>query len=247
MVRYWIDTILDFSIDIAPLAALAGVIVAIFTLRAIRLQRQKAYEQQLFLSNVTVWMQKNLNGTPCVLKPDWKRQNSQHSLPFFNLEMHNIGLGAANTIRIIWLYNRSKIIEKFKRLGSQTKLLKVNGEGHFEYLFKEESNTGYGFIIKPTEESEVELSFLAANNKESIRMPQALYNYLTFIPYLELVKQDLPQRIELKEEICEIEFVYYDIGGKRHRQRIKMSIELYAFSKEFSEDNYALATISFRK
>jgi hypothetical protein len=247
MARYWIDAILNFSINVTPLAALAAVIVAIFTLREIRLQRQKTYEPQLFLSNVTVWMQKNLNGTPCILKSDWQKQNSQHSLPFFDLEMYNIGLGAANTIKITWLYNRSKIIEKFEQLGSQTNLLKKNNEGHFEYLFNKESSTGYGFIIESTEESIVELSFLTANNKENIRMPEAIYNYLSFIPYLELVKQNFPRRIELKEEICEIKFSYYDIGGKRHRQRIKMSIELYAFSKEFSENNYALATISFRK
>jgi len=243
----WVKTIIDYAIDAAPLAVLFGVIIALFTLREIRRQRQKAYEPQLFLSNLTVWMQKNENGTPCILKSDWKRQNGLKSLPFFNLEMHNIGLGAANTVEIVWRYNRKGLIEKFETLASKTKLLKVNGDGQFEYLFKEESDSGYGFSIETIEDSKEEISFLTANQSSSIRMPQALYNYLTFIPYLELVRQDLPRRIDMIEKICVVEFVYYDIGGKRHRQRISMHIELYAYSKEFSENNYALASISFKK
>ncbi len=243
----WVNTIIGYAIDAVPLVALFGVIIALFTLREMQRQRQKAYEPQLFLSNLTVWMQKNENGTPFILKSDWKRQNGLNSLPFFNLEMHNIGLGAANTIAIIWQYDRKGFIEKFKTLASKTKLLKVKDDGYFEYLFKEESDSGYGFSIETTEDSKEELSFLTSDQTSSIRMPQALYNYLTFIPYLELVKQNLPRRIDMTKEICVIKFVYYDIGGKRHRQKIRMYIELYAYSKEFPENNYALASISFKK
>lgn len=243
----WIDTVIRYASNAAPLVALLGIVVAVFTLREIRLQRQKAYEPQLFLSNLTVWMQKNANGTPCILKSDWKRQDPSKSLPFFNLELHNIGLGAANTIETTWRYDQKSLIERLETLASQTNLLKVDGEGHFEYLFNNQSDSGYGFSIESVEKSRAELSFLTANQSANIKIPQALHNYLTFIPYLELVRQNLPRRVDMMEEICVIEFVYYDIGGRRHTQKIRMYVELYAFSKEFTEENYALAVLRFRK
>ena len=233
--------------NIVSIIALCGLIIAICTLREMKLQREHSYAPQLLLENLQVWMQKNQNGTPCVLKRDWRKKDG-FALPFFDVKIYNIGLGAANTIEIIWLYDRNEIINKFKELGSQTHLLKFDNkkEGYFQYLFNAQYGSGYGFYIEPIEDAKIELPFLSPNKSTNIRIPEAIYNYLTFIPFLTLASQEWPRQLNITEELAEIELGYNDIGGKHHTQRLKMYVELYAFSKEFSDNNYATATIKFK-
>ncbi len=241
------NIVVDYRVTPAQLITLVGVLIAVFTLFEIRKQRLKSYEPKLFFTNMSFWLQRNSNGTPCILKSEYRKSNDCPSMPFFPIDVHNIGLGAANTISIKWVYNRSKIIEKFEELGNQTKLLLKKDEGYFHYIFGDTPDQGYGFTIPPTEDSKKEISFLTANQSIKTKMSEALYHYLTFIPYLELINQNNPRRIVLNIDEFKVRCTYFDVGGKKRNQIINLSIQVYAFSKEFSGENYGTGTITFKK
>jgi len=241
------NIVVDYCVTPAQLITLVGVLIAVFTLFEIRKQRLKSYEPKLFFTNMSFWLQRNSNGTPCILKSESSKSNAFSSMPFFPIDVHNIGLGAANTISIKWVYNRSKIIAKFEELGNQTKLLLKKNEGYFHYIFGDNPDQGYGFTIPPTEDSKKEISFLTANQSTKTKMSEALYNYLTFIPYLELINQNNPRRIELNIDEFKVLCTYFDVGGTKHNQTINLSIQVSAFSEEFHEENYGIGTITFRK
>ena len=247
MIWFWLSKIVDYCVTIAPLITFFGVLIALCALLEIRKQRLKSYEPKLFFSNMSFWLQKNASGTPCILKSEPEKSNDLYSGPFFRINIHNIGLGAANTISIKWVYNQRKIIEKFEELGNQKGLLLTKNEGYFHYIFGDSPNQGYGFTIPPTEDSKEEISFLTANQSIKTKMSKALYNYLTFIPYLELINQNNPRRIDLNIDEFKVRCTYFDVGGKKRNQIINLSIQVYAFSKEFSEENYGTGTITFRK
>ena len=244
-----LSKILNFVLRLDVLTFLL-VVAAFFSLAEMRKQRQKSYEPQLFLSNLTLYLQNNSNGTPCILKKDFKEAKGLLSGagPFFQLEIHNIGLGAANTILIKWIYDREKLIKRFNELGTKTSLLESTHDGHYKYKLGNELEDTYGFSIPPNEDSNQNISFLAANQKGQMPMSQALYNYLTFMPYLELKAQKDPRRIDMGNgNDFEILFTYYDVGGKRHNQKIKIIISIYAYSEEFVGYNYGIVKLTFKK
>jgi len=247
MISFSLSKIVDCVAILASLSIFVGVLIALFTLFEIRKGRQKAYEPKLFFSNMTFWLQKNANGTPCILKSDSRKSDGSSSDPFFSIDIHNIGLGAANTISIKWVYDQREIIKKFEELGKQTKLLMAIKEGYFHYIFGNEPDQGYGFIISSSEDSKEEISFLTPNQSTKTKMPEALSNYLTFIPYLELINQNNPMRIALNIDDFKVLCTYFDTGGKKHKQTINLSIQVYVYSKEFHENNYGIGTITFRK
>ncbi len=247
MISFSLSKIVDYVAILVPLSAFGGVLIAYLTLREIRKGRQKAYEPKLFFSDMTFWLQKNANGTPCILKSDSRKSNGSCSDPFFSMDIHNIGLGAANTILIKWVYDQREIIKKFEELGNQTRLLRTMNEGYFHYIFGDEPVQTYGFKISSTEDSKEEISFLTANQSTKTKTPDALSNYLTFIPYLELINQNNPMRIHLNIDDFKVLCTYFDIGGKKYNQTINLSIQVYVYSKEFLEKNYGIGTITFRK
>lgn len=222
-------------------------LIALFTLFEIRKGRLRAYEPKLFFPNMKFWLQKNANGTPCILKSDSRKSDGSSSDPFFSIDIHNIGLGAANTISIKWVYDQRKIIKKFEELGNQTRLLRTMNAGYFHYIFGDEPDQTYGFKISSTEDSKEEISFLTPNQSTKTKMPDALSNYLTFIPYLELINQNNPRRIALSIDDFKVLCTYFDIGGKKYNQTINLSIQAYAYSEEFHENNYGIGIITFRK
>jgi len=242
-----LSQILHASIKASPIVTVLGVFIALFTLFEMRRQRQKSYEPQLFFANMTFYLQKNMDGTPCILKSSFEKANSLHSGPFFSIEVFNIGLGSANTITIKWLYDQKRLIKRFAELGEQAKLLSIDKNGYFKYQFGESPEQVFGSSLSSIEESKREVSFLSANQSTAIRMPDALFNYLTFLPYLELIKQGSPRRVDLAGKDFTALIEYYDVGGKRHAQKIKLTIEAFAFATEFSENNYGLGTITYTK
>jgi len=170
MILLCLSKIVNYCITYAPLATFVGVLVAIFTLLEIRKRRLKSYEPQLFFTNMTFYLQKNSNGTPCILKSDFDKSDDLNFYFFFLIDIRNIGLGAANTISIKWIYNQRKIIKKFEDLGNQTKLLQKDGEEYFRYIYGDDPNQRYGFKIPSSDDSKEEISFLTANQIKGIKI-----------------------------------------------------------------------------
>jgi hypothetical protein len=196
---------------------------------------------------MTFYLQKNMNGTPCILKESYEKAESSFSVPFYHIDVFNIGLGPANTISIRWEYDQKRLVDRFTTLGRKTKLLHTGEKGHFQYRFGRKRDQRYGFCIGSPADSTRELSFLAPSQSAKVQMSESLFNFLTFIPYLELVGNGNPRRHDLKSRDFTVQLQYFDVGGKKHNQKVAVAIEVYAYAREFAEKNYGIGTITYSR
>jgi hypothetical protein len=228
----------------SSLLALIGIIVALWTLREMAKQRRESYKPRLIFQNKNFFLQKNPNGTPCFLKENSDPVRELYG-PSFLLELKNIGLGSAHDIVIKWNYDQKKMDRRLSQYAQKTQLMRVNPHNHFEFLFDKESQSGYGFFIKNSDEERIRMAFLVSNDSVKVKIPETLHNYITFVPYLELVAQGSPRRVDVKLDEIGIVFEYFDIGGKKQLQRLRMAIEEYAYPEEDHNKNYGVGSVSF--
>ena len=228
----------------SSLLTVIGIAVAIWTLREMVKERRESYKPRVMLQNQNFFLQKNSNGTPCFLKETPDDEKEYYGRPFL-LELKNIGLGSAHDISIKWVYDQRKMACRLKEYAGKTQLMRQNSDNHFEFIFNRESQDAYGFFIKNSEEEKAKKAFLTANESVKVRIPDTLHHYITFLPYLELVAQGKPRRVDIKLDEIGVIFEYYDIGGKKQVQRLQVGIEEYAFAEEDHNKNYGVGTISF--
>jgi hypothetical protein len=207
-------------------------------------ERRESYKPRVVFQNGKFFLQRNSNGTPCFLKQQPGEEKNFYGPQFF-LEIKNIGLGAAHDISIKWVYDQSKMVSRLKEYAEKTQLLKINDNNHFEYMFNRDSRDGFGLFIRSSEEEKVKMAFLTVNDSVEVKIPETLHSYLTFVPYLELIAQGSPRRVDITSDEFGVVFEYYDIGGKKQVQRMKVAIEEYAFAEEDQNKNYVVGTISF--
>ena len=228
----------------SSLLALIGVLVALWTLREMSKQRRESYKPRLIFKNKTFFLQKNPNGTPCFLKENSDAIRELYGASFL-LELKNIGLGSAHDIVVKWKYNQTKMVRRLSEYAEKTQLVRLDAHNHFEFLFDKESRNGYGFFIKNSDEERIRMAFLGSNDSVKVKIPETLHSYITFVPYLELVAQGNPRRVDVKSDEIGIVFEYLDIGGKKQVQRLRMAIEEYAYPEEDHNKNYGVGSISF--
>jgi hypothetical protein len=228
----------------SSLLTLIGIAVAIWTLREMVKERRESYKPRVMFQNRNFFLQKNSNGTPCFLKETPDEEKEFYGRPFM-LELKNIGLGSAHDISIKWVYNQHEIACRLKEYASKTQLVRQNSENHYEFIFNKDNQDGYGFFIKNSEEERTKMAFLTTNKSVKVRIPDTIHHYVTFLPYLELVAKGKPRRVDIKLDEIGVIFEYYDIGGKKQAQRLKVTIEEYGFAEEFHGKNYGAGTISF--
>ena len=145
MILETVKTILSLVEKLIPVISLALVLVTYLTLREVSRQRKEAYRPRLFVGKQSYFLQKNPNGTPCFLKNDSKTLHDLHAKPY-ELELANIGLGAAHTIRVSWKYDKTSIIREMTELGRQSGRLHNVSNGHFQYMFNvNDAEHGYRF------------------------------------------------------------------------------------------------------
>jgi len=228
----------------SSLLTVIGIAVAIWTLREMIKERRESYKPRVMFQNQNFFLQKNSNGTPCFLKETPDEEKEFYGRPFL-LELKNIGLGSAHDISIKWVYDQHKMASRLKEYAGKTQLVRQDRDNHFELIFNKESKDGYGFFIKNSEEEKTKMAFLTANDSVKVRIPDTLHHYITFVPYLELIAQGKPRRVDIKLNEIGVIFEYYDIGGKKQAQRLKVGIEEYAYAEEDHNKNYGVGTISF--
>lgn len=228
----------------SSLLTLILIVVGIWKLREMIKERRESYKPRLVFQNRTFFLQRNSNGTPCFLKQTPDAEKDFYG-PSFLLELKNIGLGSAHDISIKWVYDQRKMVSRLKEYDDKTHLVRLNGNNHFDFMFNKESQDGYGFFIRSSEEEKVKMAFLSANDSLNVKIPETLHHYITFVPYLELTAQGKPRRVDVKSDEIGVVFQYFDIGGKKQVQRLKVGIEEYAFAEEDHNGNYGVGTISF--
>ncbi len=234
----------DILARLVNVFSLAAILISIFVLIEMRKQRRESYKPWLFTKNKNFYLQKNPNGTSCFLKEASDEIQDLYGHDY-NLELHNVGLAAAHTIHIKWDYDHKKLLDEFTKLGTETGMLKRKDESHFEYLFDSEERQGYGFSIHPPAEERSKLAFLRSRDTVNIRIPETIKNYMTFVPYLELLSRKMPHRVDLRDDGFSVRFEFLDISGKKHIQRLNIVIETFAYGKEFHGKNYGIGTLSF--
>jgi len=228
----------------SSLLALIGIIVALWTLREMAKQRRESYKPRLIFQNKNFFLQKNPNGTPCFLKENSDPVRELYG-PSFLLQLKNIGLGSAHDIVIKWNYDQKKMVRRLREYAEKTELVRVDHGNHFEFIFNKESQNGYGFFIKKSDEEKIGMAFLCSNDSVKVRLPDTLHSYITIIPYLELVAQGNPRRVEVELDEIGIVFEFFDIGGKKLVQRLRMAIKEYSRAEDDHDKNYGFGSISF--
>ncbi|MCK5245004.1 MAG: hypothetical protein KAJ90_07015 [Desulfobacterales bacterium] len=241
---HFVPTAIAYLSEKSSFLTLIGIVVAIWTLREMVKERRESYKPRVVFQNGNFFLQRNSNGTPCFLKQAPDEEKDFYGPPFL-LELKNIGLGSAHDISIKWVYDQGKMASRLKEYAGKTQLIRLKDNNHFEFMFNKESQDGYGFFIRSSEEEKVKMAFLSANDSVKVRIPDTLHHYITFVPYLELIAQGKPRRVDIKSDEVGVVFEYYDIGGKKQLQLLKVGIEGFAFAEEDHNKNYGVGTISF--
>ena len=231
---------------LVPLILLALIILTYLILREISRQRSEAYRPRLFVGKQMFHTQKNPNGTPCFLKNDNKKLQGLYAKPF-ELELANIGLGAAHTIRLSWKYDKARIIHELSELGRQSGKLHGTRDGHFQYMFNSnDTEHGYGFRIARPSEISSDIAFLRGGTTIRVILPDTIKHVLTFLPYLKLLTLEFPNRIEIANRDVSVEITFQDISGQEHRQMFQMAVIGSAFGKEDQNGNYGTGSLTFQ-
>ncbi len=239
-------TILSLVEKFIPVISLALILLTYLTLREVSRQRRETYRPRLFVGKQMYYVQKNPNGTPCFLKNENKKLNDLHAKPY-ELELANIGLGAAHTIRLSWKYDKSKIIKDLSELGRQSGQLHNVSDGHFQYMFNvNDAEHGYRFRIARPSEINSEIPFLKSGNSIRFALPDTVRHILTFFPYLKLLTLEFPHRIDIANRDVSIQVVYLDISGQEHRQMFQLVVTGSAYGKEDQNGNYGSGALMFQ-
>lgn len=229
-----------------PLLSLALILLTYLVLREISRQRSEAYKPRLFVGKQMYHIQKNPNGTPCFLKSDNKKLQNLYAKPY-ELELTNIGLGAAHTIKLSWKYDKAKIINELSEVGRQSGRLHSARDGHFQYMFNSnDTEHGYGFRIARPSEIKSEIPFLRGGTTIRFILPDTIKHMLTFLPYLKLLTLEFPNRIEIANRDVSMEIIFLDISGQEHRQLFQMVVNGSAFGKEDQDGNYGTGSLTFQ-
>jgi hypothetical protein len=169
-----------------------------------------------------------------------------HPKPF-ELELANIGLGAAHTIRLSWKYDKAKIIRELSELGRQSGRLHNISDGHFQYMFNvNDAEHGYRFRIARPSDVSTEIPFLKGGTIIRFVLPDTVKHMLTFLPYLKLLSLEFPHRIDIANRDVSIQVVYLDISGLEHRQSFQLIVTGSAFGKEDQNGNYGTGSLMFQ-
>ena len=133
-----------------------------------------------------------------------------------------------------------------REYAEKTKLVRENykNKNHFEFIFDQDGREGFGFFIRECEKERTMVAFLCSNDTVGIRFPDTLHSYITMVPYLELIAQGRPRRVDVEPEKIGVVFDFVDIGGKKQLQRLNMVIKAYS-SEEDGYKNYGYGSISF--
>jgi hypothetical protein len=245
MILETVMTILSVVEKLIPVISLALILLTYLTLREVSRQRKEAYRPRLFVGKQAYFVQKNPNGTPCFLKNDNRKLHDLHAKPY-ELELANIGLGAAHTIRLSWKYDKVKIIKEMTELGRQSGRLHNSSNGHFQYMFNvNDPEHGYRFRIARPAEINSEIPFLKAGAVARFVLPDTVRHVLTFYPYLKLLTLEFPHRIEVANRDVSIQIVYLDVAGQEHRQSFQLVVSGFAFGKEDQNGNYGTGALTF--
>jgi hypothetical protein len=246
MILETVMTILSLVEKFIPVISLALILLTYLTLREVSRQRRETYRPRLFVGKQMYYVQKNPNGTPCFLKNENKKLNDLHAKPY-ELELANIGLGAAHTIRLSWKYDKSKIIKDLSELGRQSGRLHNVSDGHFQYMFNvNDAEHGYRFRIARPSEINSEIPFLKSGNSIRFALPDTVRHILTFFPYLKLLTLEFPHRIDIANRDVSIQVVYLDISGQEHRQMFQLVVTGSAYGKEDQNGNYGSGALMFQ-
>jgi hypothetical protein len=246
MILETVMTILSLVEKFIPVISLALILLTYLTLREVSRQRRETYRPRLFVGKQMYYVQKNPNGTPCFLKNENKKLHDLHAKPY-ELELANIGLGAAHTIRLSWKYDKSKIIKDLSELGRQSGRLHNVSDGHFQYMFNvNDAEHGYRFRIARPSEINSEIPFLKSGNSIRFALPDTVRHILTFFPYLKLLTLEFPHRIDIANRDVSIQVVYLDISGQEHRQMFQLVVTGSAYGKEDQNGNYGSGALMFQ-
>jgi len=239
-------TVLSLVEKLIPVISLALILLAYLTLREISRQRRETYRPRLFVGKQMYYVQKNPNGTPCFLKNDNKKLHDLHAKPF-ELELANIGLGAAHTIRLSWKYDKARIIKELSELGRQSGRLHNISNGHFQYMFNvNDAEHGYRFRIARPSEINSEIPFLKGGNIIRFALPDTIRHILTFFPYLKLLTLEFPHRIDIANRDVSIQILYLDISGQEHKQLFQLVVAGSAYGKDDQNGNYGSGSLMFQ-
>jgi hypothetical protein len=243
--NYVLKTLAEYLIaNLAPIGTLLGVVISIAVLLEMRKQRSQSFQPQIFFQEQNIWLERNSDGTPCIMKT--KPEPNEHFFgPAFLVKLENIGIGSAHSIEVLWSYDEKAMRKELSRLGKTTAKAENDYGSHFQYYFGEPSGLGYGFMIDEPPYERKSISFLKSGQSTELPIPESIKNYVTFMPYLRLIEAEFPRRIDFRLDQYKVLLRYQDLSGKTIKQVISVHIEIYAFGKDDLENNYAVGTIAF--
>jgi hypothetical protein len=246
-------TFIDFTVRFTDILTLIAVILTLFTLIEIRSQRQSMYIPDLFLGDRYV----NFYGFDFhdrysnfefdqIEDPKKEKQSDEIPKKFYSVELflHNIGFGAAKSVKIKWEYDIEKFIELLNPMVDKNQfgvsLNKQDGRqgAYIEHILTEHfSSCTYSYLMNG--EKDVVLPKHTIEKSPIINVPET---YTTLLSYFIAFKYEMfdpkSKKHYIFDELNEIpplslNLTYYDIRNKKYQKEISLK---FMVSGEYNDN-----------
>lgn len=209
-------------------AFIAGV-VALFTLKELKKQRESSYKPALMLLRKSHKVVMKSLG-PVKLGYHWGEASSPNVIPQETIPLINLGYGAAKNITLDWKFEHEKLLEDANKLAHTT---------HQEYFLKVDKQTlsavSKGMIllniIANNEQQQVDFLLPNTTNKGvlSVEIP-SLYTVLTSC-YLSLCVHAKLKPEDIKLPMLSLVIEFQDVASKKYNKEFRFECDIKHFYK----------------
>lgn len=226
---------IDQTISLAAsIGACLSAIAAFLAVRQVSKQRESSYKPELVLSKTIFECLPNFvteGNIPDRWAPS-KENNEEETnlLRSFSMPLRNVGLGAAQNIKVTWSFpieiivstvneiTQKSLVPAYFKYENEMLSLKSEGMGGSTSMWGNQKNRRIDFVLPAAMDS----------SPVELELPHAYIQIVSALIHFSAKAENLESFLEIPPLDVDIEFS--DIGGGQHKSKFSISTELISVS-----------------
>ena len=192
----------------------AAIVVSILALRENRASRLASFQPHLYFRDSRFGLRVDSRNVPRAIVVGAESDRSDFYVPDYTLELHNIGLGAAHTVKLSWTFDAEPVKARLVRLGDAMQTVTRESDVQFHFRVPPNREHGFGFVLQNSEQFSETWSFIRSGESVRVSLPETIRNAMTFIPYLEVTANGVAHTdVDIELNVIAV-LKYCDIAGR---------------------------------